>query len=194
MRYGILIDYFCMQIFKYINQSKNIMRTLIAPVLFTLLLLTISCGNTKTSPDAAVAQVTTETTINTDNDKPVQMNKSMFIANVSDFERNPDSWAYKGSRPCVIDFYADWCRPCKMVAPLMESFASTYKGKVDIYKVNVDQERELAELFGIRSIPTVLFCPMDGKPQMSQGALSKEDYEKVINEFLLKQATESTAN
>jgi thioredoxin len=161
------------------------MKPLFTPVVAAILLLTISCGNsntsTATSPTNPVSSVTPS-----ENDKPVQMTKALFIANVSDFEKNPDTWAYKGTRPCIIDFYADWCRPCKMVAPLMDSFAKTYKGQVDIYKVNVDHEKELAGLFGIRSIPTVLFCPMEGKPQMTQGALSKEDYDKIITEFLLK--------
>jgi thioredoxin len=193
MRYGILIDYFCMQIFNYINQQKN-MKPLFAPILATMLMLTISCGHSKTTPQASAAEVTDQPASVIDSDQPVQMTKALFIANVSDFDKNPDKWAYKGVRPCVIDFYADWCRPCKMVAPLMESFAKTYKGQVDIYKVNVDKEKELAELFGIRSIPTVLFCPVKGNPQMSQGALSKEDYDKIINEFLLKQNTNSTSN
>jgi thioredoxin len=168
------------------------MKPFIIPILSTILLLTISCGNIKTTPDSSAVALVPEPGKASDNNKPVQMTKALFIANVSDFEKNPDNWAYKGARPCVIDFYADWCRPCKMVAPLMETFVTSYKGKVDIYKVNVDKEKELADLFGIRSIPTVLFCPMDGKPQMSQGALSKEDYEKIINEFLLKQTGEST--
>jgi thioredoxin len=168
------------------------MKPLIIPMFIASLLLTISCGNTKMAPEANTTTAVDESELRSEEGKTVQMTKAIFIANVSDFEKNPDEWAYKGVRPCVIDFYADWCRPCKMVAPLMEGFANTYKGQVDIYKVNVDKERELAELFGIRSIPTVLFCPMDGKPQMSQGALAKEDYEKIINEFLLKKTDEST--
>jgi len=167
------------------------MKPLFIPILTTMLLLTISCSNSTTTTGTTTSAAI-EPVYGSGNDKPIQMTKALFIANVSDFEKNPDSWAYKGTRPCVIDFYADWCRPCKMVAPLMESFAKTYKGQVDIYKVNVDRERELAELFGIRSIPTVLFCPLRDKPQMSQGALSKEDYDKIITEFLLKPTTEPT--
>ena len=168
------------------------MKPLSTPILATILLLTISCGNSKSSPEASAATNPVKPGTSSDNDKPIQMTKALFIANVSDYEKNPDNWSYKGSRPCVIDFYADWCRPCKMVAPLMDGFASTYKGEVDIYKVNVDKERELAELFGIKSIPTVIFCPMEGKPQMAQGALSKDDYDKIITGFLLKQTNEST--
>ena len=167
------------------------MKPLIAPIIFIMLLLTISCGNAKINSDNTSVTSPTQPVTGSGDNKPVQMTKALFLTRVSDFAKNPEDWAYKGKLPCVIDFYADWCRPCKMVAPMMETFSQTYQGRVDIYKVNVDQERELAELFGIRSIPTVLFCPMNGKPQMSQGALAKEDYEKIINEFLLKHTAES---
>ena len=170
------------------------MKVLLIPTLFASLLLTISCGNTKSSPNANTTTEVGQPVSETTKVKPTQMTKALFVTNVFDFTKSPENWMYKGTRPCVIDFYADWCRPCKQVAPLMEGFAATYQGKVDIYKVNVDQERELAELFGIRSIPTVLFCPMEGKPQMSQGAMSKENYEQIINGFLLKQTKKSTSN
>lgn len=195
MRYGILIATF---VCKYLNiyLSINPMKTLFIPALFVSLLLTISCGNSMSTPDtiknanlSAVAGQPADPA----NAKPVQMTKALFVANVFDFEKNPNNWKYIGKRPCVIDFYADWCRPCKQVAPLMEGFAATYQGKVDIYKVNVDKERELAEFFGIRSIPTVLFCPMEGKPQQSQGAMTKENYEQIINKLLLNQ-NENTTN
>jgi thioredoxin len=168
------------------------MKALFIPALFVSLLLTISCGNSTNTTSAHAQAGPGQPVAAPSNVKPVQMTKALFVANVFDFTKNPENWMYKGTRPCVIDFYADWCRPCKQVAPMMEGFASTYQGQVDIYKVNVDQERELAELFGIRSIPTVLFCPMTGKPQLSQGALSKENYEQIINEFLLNQSKKST--
>jgi thioredoxin len=162
------------------------MKAKFIPALLMGLLLTISCGNIKNSPASTATEASGEKVESTASSKPVQMTKALFVAQVFDFQKSPKNWLYKGSRPCVIDFYADWCRPCKQVAPLMEGFAATYKGKVDIYKVNVDQERELAELFNINSIPTVLFCPMEGKPQLSQGAMAKENYEEIINGFLLK--------
>ena len=102
----------------------------------------------------------------------VQLTKAVFLEKID--------------KPCVIDFYADWCRPCKMVAPIMAELSEKYKGQITIYKVNVDQERELAQFFGIQSIPTVFFCPPTGDPQMAQGALPKESYEKAITELLLK--------
>jgi thioredoxin len=116
----------------------------------------------------------------------VYLTKAIFLEKVYDFEKNPEKWTFKGDKPCVIDFYADWCRPCKMVAPIMAEFSEKYKGQITIYKVDVDKERELAQFFGIQSIPTVFFCPAEGEPQMAQGALPKETYEKVITEVLLK--------
>ena len=115
----------------------------------------------------------------------VQLTKAMFLENIYDYEKNPKQWIFKGDKPCIIDFYADWCRPCKMVAPIMAELSEKYKGQIIIYKVNTDQERELSQFFGIRSIPTLLFCPAKGDPQMTQGALPKEDYEKIITDVLL---------
>ncbi|MGC8866446.1 MAG: thioredoxin [Bacteroidales bacterium] len=117
--------------------------------------------------------------------KVVHLNSAEFKQKVFNWEKNPDNWKYEGKVPCIVDFYADWCRPCKLVAPIMDELAEKYKGKIVIYKVNTDKEREVSSVFGIRSIPSVLFCPMEGKPQMATGALPKETYEQVINEFLL---------
>jgi len=122
----------------------------------------------------------------TSTENVVQLTKAMFLEKIYDFEKNPKKWTFIGDKPCVIDFYADWCRPCKMVAPIMAEFSETYKGQVTVYKVDIDKERELAQFFGIQSIPTVLFCPSTGDPQMTQGALPKETFEKVITEFLLQ--------
>lgn len=117
--------------------------------------------------------------------KVIHLTSSEFKQKVFNWEKNPDTWKYEGKLPCIVDFYADWCRPCKLVAPIMDELAEKYKGKIVIYKVNTDKEREVSSVFGIRSIPSVLFCPMEGKPQMATGALPKETYEQVINEFLL---------
>ena len=116
----------------------------------------------------------------------VKLTKAMFLEQVYDYEKNPKQWTYKGDKPCIIDFYADWCKPCKMIAPIMTELSEKYKGEIVIYKVDTDVERELAQFFGIRSIPTVFFCPKEGEPQMAQGALPKETYEKVITEVLIK--------
>lgn len=123
---------------------------------------------------------------NTGSGEVVVLNKTGFLEKVYDFEQNPNKWEFKGTKPCIIDFYADWCRPCKMVAPIMADFAQLYEGKIDIYKVNTDHERELAQFFGIRSIPSVLFVPVGAEPQMMTGAYPKEQYLEIINNFLLK--------
>ena len=113
------------------------------------------------------------------------MTTETFKEKVFNFDKHPEGWVFEGERPCIIDFYADWCRPCKMVAPIMDELAEKYKGQVDFYKVDTEKNRELSQVFGIRSIPSVLFCPADGKPQMATGALSKENYIKTIDEFIL---------
>ena len=111
---------------------------------------------------------------------------SEFLKKVWDFESDPYSFNYKGKLPAVIDFYADWCGPCRRVAPIMEKLAEEYDGQLLVYKVNTDQERELAAAFQVRSIPMVLFIPKEGQPSMQVGALSEEGYRKVIVEQLLK--------
>ncbi|MBN1339540.1 MAG: thioredoxin [Bacteroidales bacterium] len=124
--------------------------------------------------------------------KPEHLTVETFKEKVFNYEKNNEEWVFEGKRPCVIDFYADWCKPCKLIAPIMEELAQEYAGKVDIYKVNTDQQKELSALFGIRSIPSVLFCPMEGRPQMSTGALAKQTFKDVIDEFLLGIKNENT--
>lgn len=118
--------------------------------------------------------------------KPVYLTTADFKDKVWDYEANPQEWVYKGEIPCIIDFYADWCKPCKMVAPIMDDLADQYDGKVIVYKVNTDKEKELASVFQVKSIPAILFSPMEGKPAMQPGALSKEDYINIIDDFVLK--------
>ena len=113
------------------------------------------------------------------------LTKETFQEKVFNYEENKE-WKFEGNLPCLIDFYADWCGPCKMVAPILEELSIEYDGKVNIFKVNTEQEQELAAAFGIRSIPSMLFCPADGQPQMAQGALPKESLKNVVEEVLLK--------
>ena len=108
-----------------------------------------------------------------------------FKTKVFDFEQNKD-WKFEGKLPCIIDFYADWCGPCKMVAPILEELSAEYHGKINIYKIDTEAEQELAGVFGIRSIPSMLFCPVDGQPQMAVGALPKDSLIKAIDDVLLK--------
>ena len=109
-----------------------------------------------------------------------------FLKKVWDFEKDPNTFTYKGKQPAIIDFYADWCGPCRRVAPIMEKLAEEYDGKLLVYKVNVDQEKELAAAFNVKSIPMVLFVPMEGQPMMQVGALPEEGYRKVVVEQLIK--------
>jgi len=119
------------------------------------------------------------------NKKPEHIDAKTFKEKIFDYENNKD-WKYEGSLPCIVDFYADWCKPCQMVAPILEQLASEYDGKLLIFKVNTDQEQELASAFGIRSIPTLLFVPKTGDPKMTSGALPKEEFVRIINEKLIK--------
>lgn len=110
------------------------------------------------------------------------LTKEAFKEKIFDYEKNKD-WAYKGENPCIIDFYAKWCGPCKIVAPILEELSEEYCCKVDIYKVNTEEEQELAAIFGISSIPSVLFVPKNDKPQMSMGALPKDTFRQLIKEI-----------
>jgi thioredoxin len=111
------------------------------------------------------------------------LTKETFKEKVFNWEVNKD-WKYEGTVPCLIDFYADWCGPCKMVAPVLEELQKEYGDKLIIYKVDTEQERELAGMFGIQSIPSLLFVPVDGQPQMAMGALPKATFEKAISDVL----------
>ncbi len=129
-------------------------------------------------PDEETAAMEKPTT------KVVHITKADFLKKVYDFEKNPDEWKYLGSQPAIVDFYADWCGPCRQLSPVLDELAKEYSGKLTIYKVNVDNERGLATFFGIRSIPTLLFIPMKGKPQRSLGALSKTELKGIIKDVL----------
>ena len=113
-----------------------------------------------------------------------------FKKKIFDYASNKD-WKYEGSLPAIVDFYADWCGPCKMVAPVLEELSKQYAGKLLIYKVDTEAEAELADVFGIRSIPTFLFIPMEGAPMLQPGALPKNVFEKVIEEHLVGVAKQS---
>lgn len=118
--------------------------------------------------------------------KVAHLTKEEFLAKVANYIDNPNEWKFLGDKPAVIDFYASWCGPCKMLAPVLEEVANEYEGKIDVYKINVEDEEELAGLFGVRSVPTVLYIPKEGTPQMTQGALPKASLKEVINNVLLK--------
>lgn len=115
-----------------------------------------------------------------------ELTLSEFKNKVMDFEKDPDNWNYKGDKPAIIDFYATWCGPCKATAPILDSLAEEYEDKIIVYKVDVDKEQELASMFGIRSIPSLLFIPMQGDPKMQVGAMGRMDLENAIKNTLLK--------
>lgn len=117
------------------------------------------------------------------------LTKETFLTKIHNFEENKD-WKYSGSLPCIIDFSAEaWCVPCQTLSPILEELSETYKEKIDVYKVDVDEEQELSMLFNIRSVPSILFIPMDGQPEMAMGALPKDTIIKAIDDILLKNAS-----
>lgn len=111
------------------------------------------------------------------------LNKSSFLEKVFNYEKNKE-WKFEGNVPCIIDFYADWCGPCKMIAPVLEELSQEYEGKINIYKIDTEKEQELSAAFAIRSIPSILFCPLNEPPQMANGALPKAELERIIKEVL----------
>jgi thioredoxin len=142
-----------------------------------------SCTNTNNKEKEQTNSEQTETNMT---QKTINLTKAEFLTKVANYEENPQEWVYLGDKPCLIDFYADWCGPCKMVAPILEELAEEYEGEIYIYKVDTEAEQELAAAFGIRSIPSILFCPMGEQPQMAQGALPKDGFKQAIDEVLLK--------
>lgn len=160
------------------------MRKLKDLLTLSLVLLLVSCSMSAKSDSDASANA--KATAGAAQGEVIALDKAAFLSKVFNYEKNSDKWVYEGNKPCIIDFYADWCGPCKKVAPILKELAGTYKNDIVIYKVNVDQEKELAGAFGIQSIPSILFVPMNGQPQMAQGALPKEELVNQIDHFLLK--------
>lgn len=156
-------------------------------------ILTSACkSGDKKEASALVENKTQEKTLSSaEKGKAIHLTKADFLLKVANFETNPQEWKYLGDKPCIIDFYADWCGPCKIAAPILEELAAEYADEIYIYKINTEEERELAALFGIQSIPAFLFCPMDKQPQMSAGiAKTPEDtkamFKNVIDSYLLQ--------
>jgi thioredoxin len=117
------------------------------------------------------------------NDMIEHLTKETFLSKVFNYEKNKE-WKFEGEKPCIIDFYADWCGPCKVVAPVLEELAVDFDGKINVFKVDTEAEQELASVFGIRSIPSFLFVPAGGQPQMAMGALPKETFVKAFKDVL----------
>ncbi|MEI6124134.1 MAG: thioredoxin domain-containing protein [Bacteroidota bacterium] len=152
--------------------------------LYLLILLSfiiVSCNNISNNKDVEANNKQSETVIV----KPEHLDEVAFRTKVFDFTSGKE-WNYLGDKPCIIDFYADWCSPCRRLAPILEELAQEYRGQIYIYKVNTEKNPNVSAYFGITSIPAVFFCPMNAQPQTMVGLYPKEDYVKVINEVLLK--------
>lgn len=172
----------------YLNY-KQMKRVFILLVGLSIIVSAQACNsNTKTEEKKS------ENGVNNSADKQekgaIHLTKDMFLKKVMDYEKNPEVWKYLGDKPAIIDFYADWCMPCRKVSPVLEEIAKEYDGKIYVYKINTEKERELASLFGIQSIPAFLFIPMNGQPQMSSGIArtdeeNKQMFKGIIDEFLL---------
>jgi thioredoxin len=118
--------------------------------------------------------------------KPIEITKADFLTKVADYEKSPEKWVSLAEKPIIVDFYANWCKPCKMISPILDKMAEKYADKIIVYKVNVDKEKVLANEIGIKSIPTLIFVPKDSEPQIMIGAKSEEELDKFIQEVLLK--------
>jgi thioredoxin len=173
MRFIQIIFYFCKK-FKS-GTMKNILFT----TLLSIAVLTVGCASHGTEDKQSV------TGSENNAGKAVKITRQEFIELVYNYEANPEEWVYEGDLPAIVDFYADWCAPCRIVAPILDELAKEYEGRIRIYKVDTDKEKDLARAFNIRSIPTMLFIPSQGRPQMSQGALPKETLKQVIDSFML---------
>lgn len=153
-------------------------------ILLASALMLVGCTNNKKADNSASKQTTEQKTdAASDEGAVTQLSAADFRLKIMDYEAHQTEWVFEGKRPAVIDFYTTWCGPCKMMAPIVEEMAKAYAGKVDFYKVDIDKEQELAQTFGIQSIPTFLFIPVKGKPTMQMGAMPKETLEKMVKEI-----------
>lgn len=167
-------------------------KVLLSIIAISFLVLSCSSGSANSLDNQTTAMETSNGDEPQASGKPVMLTKQDFLEKVMNYEKNQTEWVYEGDLPALIDFYADWCAPCRIAAPVLEELAAEYKGKIHIYKVDTEQERELASVFGIQSIPAFLFVPVEGRPTMSSGIArtpeeTKEMFKQMIEEILLGQ-------
>lgn len=164
------------------------MGNIIMALIVAIVVLGSCSNNKKSNSEDKTAMPTTKTkdTIKANNELATKyLSTEGFKKKIMNYDEHPQEWVFEGNRPAIIDFYATWCGPCKMTAPIIERLARKYKGQIDFYKVDIDQERELAQIFGIRSIPTFLFIPIKGQPTAQMGAMQLADFEEIIESELL---------
>ena len=159
------------------------MRKLFLIMVVAAVAITGCSQNKKSTPGSQVNRTVSKVEVGA---KVNDLTTADFKKKVMDFEKHPQDWVFQGTRPVIVDFYATWCHPCKMTAPIVEELAKDYAGKIDFYKVDIDKEQELAAAFGIQSIPTFLFIPVKGNPTVQMGAMQKADFEKIIKGVLIK--------
>ena len=168
-----------------ILKRKYNFKTIFMKRIILLGLMTMVAFSSCQSKEAEKKENNEVTTIKEKKMGTIHLTKEEFLKKVVNYEESPNEWIYLGDKPCIIDFYADWCGPCKVVAPILEELAKEYDGQIYIYKIDTEKEQELAGAFGIRSIPSILFVPMKGQPQMSMGALPKQQLKDAITNVLL---------
>jgi thioredoxin 1 len=169
------------------------MKRMIFPVLGVLILAVYGCGGKTTARNNGQPEINTARDVEMSNNYKgtIHLTKQDFLHKVMDYEENPSEWVFKGNKPCLVDFYADWCAPCRISSPILEELAEEYHGRINVYKVDTEKEGELAAVFGIESIPAFLFCPLDGKPVMTAGIgrtpeETKKMFREQIENYLLK--------
>lgn len=158
-------------------------KNIFVAALTLIAVTTTACGTAANAEksDKSVKQAKNQTKM-----KPIHLTKADFLTKIANYEASPSEFKYLGQKPALIDFYATWCGPCKALAPILDDLAVQYGDKINIYKIDIDKEPDLAAAFGVQSVPTMLLVPMTGKPQMAVGMLPKNELEKAINEVLLK--------
>lgn len=170
--------------------KKGIILLMAVPVLIGM----VSCGQSVRGSDegsADIVKTADKKELKNEEHGTIMLTKADFLTKVMNYEENPQEWKYLGEKPCLIDFYADWCAPCRTSSPILEELAKEYAGKINVYKIDTQKEQELASVFGIQSIPAFLYCPMEGKPTMAAGIAptpeeTKQMFRKQIDDLLLQ--------